>query len=534
MLPADLSSSAKFFRSPAGIFILTFTFIACLRVFGLASSSLWQDEVVCIYKSQDSFASTLETLTKENQPPLYHFTLHLWMKAFGTGAVAARSLSYLTGLLALLIIFITSRKLFGGPVAWWTYLLAGLSPGLLEFTQEATPYGLYWLFSILGSLAYIQAFSKNKNTAWWIAYAIFRAASIYVHYFAIFTIVAEGAWALLYFKPKRSFTIKWLIAIIASVVLFAPWIPTFMEQRRRVKEEFWTQPKEESPGITAAVKDRAKAGANLLRQWILWVPEVNDKPWIYMTVASTLIAFLFISWITLTAFLPWLKEIPDDEFKLAGSNAAIFFALNMILTPIIVVMILDFSLFTPKYLMAGAPFMFMLIACGIERLRPRQIKYAGGGYILIASLLASHMTLIDPGYKNAEFNMAAIFIDQHLQEKDLLLTRDSQGYVTLKYYLEESNPNLYWWMRPPDYNLPFWQGLEAYDRTDWVKEIDGLVKDRKRVWLALNIMNYKPWDEFYLRSFVGTTLLPKEFQQAGFELKQHRTFNGVEILLYEK
>jgi hypothetical protein len=101
--------------------------------------SYWYDEIlsVAVYGSNHAtLAEALKSLASHSaHPPLYQAILYGWMKLFGTGEAATRTLSnlYITG--ATLCLYLLAFRLFGRRVA----VAAAL---LFAFSYTATFYGL--------------------------------------------------------------------------------------------------------------------------------------------------------------------------------------------------------------------------------------------------------------------------------------------------------------------------------------------------------------------------------------------------------
>jgi len=75
------------------ILFLSGIFIAFLKV--LVPYSYWVDELISVNVSSQSLSALYQFLLSDTHPPLYQVFLKLWMKAFGSGEIATRFLSWL-------------------------------------------------------------------------------------------------------------------------------------------------------------------------------------------------------------------------------------------------------------------------------------------------------------------------------------------------------------------------------------------------------------------------------------------------------
>ena len=125
----------------------TFVIGILLRVYNLGFQSIWIDEAFSIYNAQHSVASIISL--QDTSPPLYHLLLHLWIQAFGTSAIAARSLSVVFGSLLIIATYLLAAYLFDKEVGIIASMLVAISPLFIYFSQEARAYCLFFLLSVI-------------------------------------------------------------------------------------------------------------------------------------------------------------------------------------------------------------------------------------------------------------------------------------------------------------------------------------------------------------------------------------------------
>ena len=87
-----------------------------------------------------------------------------WLAASGTTEYALRFPSALLGLLALPLVFVWGRRLFGLSIALLATLLMALNPYHLWYSQEAKMYALLVVVAMLAMWAFVQAIERGK---WW-------------------------------------------------------------------------------------------------------------------------------------------------------------------------------------------------------------------------------------------------------------------------------------------------------------------------------------------------------------------------------
>ncbi len=76
------------------------------------------DEPFTLYHSQQSLKELWSMLKWENNPPLYFFVLHFWIKLFGVGVLSARILPMLFGALAAGMVYKLGAKFLSKKIGY--------------------------------------------------------------------------------------------------------------------------------------------------------------------------------------------------------------------------------------------------------------------------------------------------------------------------------------------------------------------------------------------------------------------------------
>ena len=231
-----------------------------LRVHNLEVQSFWNDEGNSARLSERSVALIIEGTASDIHPPLYYLLLHQWRKLAGDSEFGLRSLSVFAGLLVVPLTFVLgnffnaeaqSRR--GKSRGWLLGLVAAallaINPGLVYYSQETRMYALLGLWAVLSTVLLLRwwsvvgdRLSVSGNRQWWWggAYVLCAAAGLYTHYFFPAVLLAHNLFVLIKIiqaRPKPltishfPLTIKhWSFLMLATLLLYAPWLPTFWVQ----------------------------------------------------------------------------------------------------------------------------------------------------------------------------------------------------------------------------------------------------------------------------------------------------------------
>jgi mannosyltransferase len=199
-------------------------------------------------------------LGRDVHPPLFYCLLRGWAAAFGTSPVALRSLSVALGLVTVAGTYLFTTEAFGrrtsgarrldgaGGLGLFAAALVALSAVQIRYSWEARMYTLGTALAVFSSWALFRALRTDKTWGW-LLYATLALAFAYTHYFAVFSLAAQGLFAAGYVwvRAGRRVTRMWglrstryaLLAAVGVVIGYLPWVPVFVRQKSQVADEYW-------------------------------------------------------------------------------------------------------------------------------------------------------------------------------------------------------------------------------------------------------------------------------------------------------
>lgn len=196
-------------------------------------SELWLDEALTVHIAELPLRELPDALRRDGAPPLYYVLLHGWMRVFGDGNVAVRSLSALFSVATLPLLMRAGRRV-GGPVVGWAALaLLATSPFAIRYATEARMYSLVALLVAAGWLAVTNALESRRRVHL-AAVGLCAGALLLTHYWSFYLVGITGGALLLqaWRRPERrrgALAVAGAIAV-GAIVLFGPWVPQFLFQ----------------------------------------------------------------------------------------------------------------------------------------------------------------------------------------------------------------------------------------------------------------------------------------------------------------
>jgi 4-amino-4-deoxy-L-arabinose transferase-like glycosyltransferase len=245
------------------------------RCYAIASRSLWFDEAFTYFVSRVPLSETMHRIRLDRHPPLHFLLMKAWMQVFGNSPLALRFPSLLCGALAIAGVYLftveSQRDKIGGDgvrspatprareIGLWAAALVALSVFQIRASWEVRMYALGAALAAFSSWALIRALhARPGRHGYWLLYVALALLFAYTHYFALFTIAAQGLFAIGYLvlevreqKSPPTFLRRFirhpqfLPGVLAATVLclgWLPWLPTFLAQQQQGDAGSWVQP----------------------------------------------------------------------------------------------------------------------------------------------------------------------------------------------------------------------------------------------------------------------------------------------------
>jgi 4-amino-4-deoxy-L-arabinose transferase-like glycosyltransferase len=457
---------------------------ACLRFYGLDRQPLWFDEVFETTSFQRQFLHD-RTMITPSTPPLNSFFVYPITRIFPDNDLALRMIPFTFGVISIPLLFLLGRRVINeraGLIA--SYLLA-ISPFHIWYSQEVRMYALQWMLALISLIFFFRAL-QERNYINYIGYIVSTVLGLYTLQLAIFLLVIQGVYLLLFFRHHRARLSVWIFVFTMVVLLYSPWI---IYQLLYLTDRGTSFPKETNlltfiPYTFFSYFAGYSIGPSL-RELHLNPSIKTIKPYIpIITLLMLLYSLIFLYGISRLT-----KDVPKLIFILLLSTVPIVGLLTLI-------KVVPKMSYNVRYT-GIALFGFILgISEGIESLIQ---KKEGKHNKLIAMTILCMMTGLsgysywnyqfNPEYHKEDVRTAASYIEENREEGDEILVITSTCAITLNRYLDKDHRSIGY---PP---------LDTNNRDEVIRKLRRIIEGKKRLWLVLcrewyekNLTNYtKQW-----------------------------------------
>ncbi len=195
-----------------------------LRLYLLGYQELRGDEGFSWNYIQGSPVSIAQRIIREGdpQPPLHYWLLWAWSRLNGDSEFALRFPSVFFSTLLVPLMYQIGRRFWRTEIGLLAALITALQPQQIWLAQDVRNMYMLALVGLLGTLWLLPALLQRGGIKNWLGYAACGLLAMYSHYYAIFALVAQGAYVLEAGSTARQ-ALRWLSAGAVIVLSVVPW-----------------------------------------------------------------------------------------------------------------------------------------------------------------------------------------------------------------------------------------------------------------------------------------------------------------------
>ena len=454
-----------------------------LRIYSLGSESLALDEFHSLETSAESLGSIIIGRPLVTNPPLYFVCLRIWVELFGNSDTALRSLSVVFGILSILAVYMLGYTLFDKKTALLSSFLSAFSLYYIEYSQEARPYPLFLLLSLLSMTAFVNVLKKGRKQDY-IFGIVTNILMVYSHNYGLFIVAAQVLFLIVHFKTYRT-KMKNLVLMFGATGILS--LPLFLF---------------------------LYSGSNRIDSILAWIKKPSFKSIFDLAVTfsgkSLVLTFIFLSLILSVFIRIDLRRIyalfvkkKYEKISVSSSNQPIYLNLIILwlLTPIALSLIFSWTIipiFSDRYFIGCSGAFYLLTARGLSRLHEKRFLFP----VLLIILISAYSPIKDSltKYDKIPWKEITSFIGQRYQESDIIFLQP--GYIQVAF--ERYYPF------PADFRR-IHRGFESESKMQIFMQRN--LGKKERIWL---VKRHEPFpffmDSYLLRLYGEESLvLQKEF-----------------------
>jgi uncharacterized membrane protein len=424
-----------------------------LRLYRLGADSLWYDETVSVYLAGSPLGELLRHTAGDIHPPGYYILLRSWLVGIGypTGHAdpSGIGLEFATGFFSLAfgialiaLAYSLARSIASRATALAAAAAVAVSPYNIWYSQEARMYtlaaglGLVAVYALLTGTGLTGRPRKSRRDRFvpWLAYALAAAAGLYVVYYFSFLLLALNLWVLvllLFRKIQRGCTLPWLLANLAALALYAPWITVAWRQATSPPVPPWRS----ETGLLSVLRE----------SWTALGLGQSAPSWIWPILLLVLLLYV----IGLLSLLRVLEPGKGPTAGLPSVGAPVGFdgarpvaasSLPVATFGSLVLVLLGSAVMTPlyhvRYVFIYSPAFYIVLGAGFIWLWERWKAIAA--IVAIIWLAGAGITLrafwYDPKYRSDDLRGAAAYLGSKWRAGDVVLVNAGYAYPALLTY----------------------------------------------------------------------------------------------------
>jgi mannosyltransferase len=413
----SLKDDLRQHQIPIALFLISALAFA-LRVYKLDTESLWLDEILSIKLSSIDIPSAIRTLPGNYvHPPIYFIILHIWSRVVGQSEFSLRFLSVLFGPLTAVVTYRLARTLFDLRTALLSALLLALCPYHVYYSQETRMYTLATFLGLVGACCFFQALERrDRALRCWIGFVLCSALGLYTHYYTLFLLFFENFFFLSLIIIRRRYRYlfrAWLLAQLAILCLYLPWLPVLLIQSARDRSG-WIE---------------APPFGDLPAALIAYFVTPNPARKLHLLTGSLGVIFP----LTLGAIG---AEITEDRqrlsFPLCRSRLYVLtylavpfltaYAASLLIQPILVT----------RYLIICVPAACILLAYGLNLVKPKSLALLLG--LLLSWTIVIYLCSVYNTVNKEDWRSATRYLSTRIQRDDLVCFNGGHARVPFYHY----------------------------------------------------------------------------------------------------
>ena len=382
------------------------------------NQSFWLDEATSVLVAGDmNFSQILSQFSPGDfHPPFYYLLLKIWTTTFGVSEIGARSLSIITGLATIFIVYLIGKTIKNKKLGLLGAALLATSGLHVYFSQEARMYVLASFFVAVATYFFVKI-QKEGGVGDWVGFSLALLLSSMTHYLTL--LIIPVFWTAAFLSNKNfSWWKKFFASHIILIIVGLSWLPTFIRQFGGGLEVQATSP------LWWNILGRTTIKEILLvpTKFMLGRISIENNLLYGFTAGIVGIAFGYL-------FIRAKKTFAKTRL------IWLWLIIPLAISGVIGLRIPVFSYFRLLFVL---PAFYLLLAAGISTLNKKKAKIALC-FVLMVNLLSSGAYLFNEKFHREDWKGLVKFVESESRDKNsiTLFVADSQ-MEAYKYYSKDA------------------------------------------------------------------------------------------------
>ncbi|MFN8395030.1 MAG: glycosyltransferase family 39 protein [Bacteroidia bacterium] len=227
----------------AWIALAIFLVNIALKLPFLGGSSLFLDEAVAIYETQDGVGKTIEFSANDPTPPLFYLVLSVWTQIFGISEASARFPSMIFSSITAALIFLLGCKHFGSRAGLYSSLLFTCSAIGMVFAHEARSYALAGMLTTMSYFLFLNHAADDKVIYKRLGLLVLvNALLLLTHYLTSMAVAAQAVVSVWMLRGKVKHFLTYAGSQVIVLGLWLPWVAYNRSLLSDSKVTSWLKP----------------------------------------------------------------------------------------------------------------------------------------------------------------------------------------------------------------------------------------------------------------------------------------------------
>ena len=215
--------------------ILFFIIVFVLRGYRLTSMPLWLDEIYNFQLAKGGVQNISLNSKIDPHPPI-GYLLHALSTGFGAWQTnfGMRWLSFITGGVAVLMMFYLARQKIDGWAALAAGLLFAFSPMHIFYSQEARSTALVTLIAVIAIYWLTKITKWPDKRPFWIWYTITSLIGLYSSYSYVLVVMPQMVYLFFVLRQWR----KTIVLAVVMAVCGIPFVYTFFQSVPAIAQQY--------------------------------------------------------------------------------------------------------------------------------------------------------------------------------------------------------------------------------------------------------------------------------------------------------